>query len=157
MTELVTYGSVGGMASNGCLYPESNPFALDHRWPVVPRPSRSLALRHRIASLAAGCVASSRDDWTPPSDAIFASPLAQGTAGNQYRLMAPGDYRPSHSLSLAGSEGRPCTTHRNHDQQHPRFRHWPTIAKSTRAAGDWLCRQLTLIGRRENQPGLPTR
>ena len=24
MTELVTSGSVGGMASNGCLYPETN-------------------------------------------------------------------------------------------------------------------------------------
>ncbi|MCP3866532.1 MAG: hypothetical protein GY703_00235, partial [Gammaproteobacteria bacterium] len=41
-----------------------------------------------ITSLAAGSVAGSRHDWTPPSDAIFASPLARGTAGNQYRLAA---------------------------------------------------------------------
>jgi hypothetical protein len=26
MTELVTSGSVGGMASNGCLYPEVRPY-----------------------------------------------------------------------------------------------------------------------------------
>jgi len=65
-----------------------DPFALDHRQPVVPRPSRSPALRHSIASLAAGFVVGSRVDWTPRLDAIFASPLALRTTGNQYRLVA---------------------------------------------------------------------
>ncbi|MBA1447086.1 MAG: hypothetical protein FE835_19830 [Gammaproteobacteria bacterium] len=35
------------------------------------------------------------DDWTPRSDAYFASPLAQGTPGKQCGLAATGDYQPS--------------------------------------------------------------
>ena len=50
------------------------------------------------------CVASSRDDWTPCSDAYFASPLAQGTPGKQCGLRAAGDSRPSCSRSMAGSD-----------------------------------------------------
>ena len=88
-----------------------NPFALDHRQPIVPRPSRSPTLRHSIASLAAGFVASSRDDWTPRSDAIFASPLAQGTAGNQYRLWLPRTTGPRiRSPWLAAKEDRALRT-----------------------------------------------
>jgi uncharacterized protein (DUF2062 family) len=68
-----------------------------------PRPSRSLTLHHSFASLAAGFVVGSRVDWTPRLDAIFASPLALRTTGNQYRLVATADYRPSRSLSMAGS------------------------------------------------------
>ncbi|MBL3617568.1 MAG: hypothetical protein JMN26_07535, partial [gamma proteobacterium endosymbiont of Lamellibrachia anaximandri] len=34
-------------------------------------------------------------DWTPRSDAYFASPLAQGTPGKQCGLAATGDYQPS--------------------------------------------------------------
>ena len=41
---------------------------------------------------------------TPRLDAIFASPLALRTTGNQYRLLATADYRPSRSLSMAGSD-----------------------------------------------------
>ena len=81
-----------------------NSFALDLRQPIGPRPSRSPTLHHSIASLAAGFVVGSRVDWTPRLDAIFAPPLALRTTGNQYRLVATADYRPSRSLSMAGSE-----------------------------------------------------
>ena len=81
-----------------------NSFALDLRQPIGPRPSRSPTLHHSIASLAAGFVVGSRVDWTPRLDAIFAPPLALRTTGNQYRLVATADYRPSRSLSMAGSD-----------------------------------------------------
>jgi hypothetical protein len=52
-------------------------------------------LRHTIAS-SAQATQHSLNGWTPPSDAIFASPLARKrTPGWQYRLVAPGDYAPS--------------------------------------------------------------
>jgi len=50
------------------------------------------------------CAASSRDDWTPCSDAYFASPLARGSPGKQCGLTVAGDFRLSCSLSMAGSE-----------------------------------------------------
>jgi hypothetical protein len=52
-------------------------------------------LRHTIAS-SAQATQHSLNGWTPPSDAIFASPLARKrTPGGQYRLVATGDYAPS--------------------------------------------------------------
>ena len=56
---------------------------------------------HSTISLTADFVAGSRHNRTPPSNTIFTSPLAQGTAGNKCHLVATVGYRPAHSLSLA--------------------------------------------------------
>ncbi len=52
---------------------------------------------HYATTSQARCrsVASSRDDWTPCSEAYFASPLARGTTGKQCGLTATGVYQPS--------------------------------------------------------------
>ncbi|RLJ16013.1 hypothetical protein DJ031_17155 [bacterium endosymbiont of Escarpia laminata] len=73
-----------------------------------PSPQNRLGLRQPVCAPAVPVTGTTRqprklvaaplpapDDWTPRSDAYFASPLAQGTPGKQCGLAATGDYQPS--------------------------------------------------------------
>ena len=61
---------------------------------LVPQPSWSPSTTQQLRKLVAAPYLAP-NDWTPRSEAYFASPLAQGTTGKQCGLAATGDYQPS--------------------------------------------------------------
>ena len=105
MTELVTSGSVGGMASDGCLYPDSPPFALAcHDSLLCPGRPASVPLRHTIASSALATQHSLK--WLDGVSDALAYGLRQlrdlrplRPFGNTPAPTPPGDY-PPHCFAL---------------------------------------------------------
>jgi hypothetical protein len=82
-----------------------NSFALDHRQPIVPRPSRSPALRHSIASSLLSSAPAPEMTGRPGRWRSVDTLWRYARRVSSIALRASGDYRPSCSLSMAGSEG----------------------------------------------------
>jgi hypothetical protein len=80
-----------------------NSFALDLRQPIVPRPSRSPALRHSIASSLLASVPAPEMTGRPGRRRSVDSLWRYARRVSSIALRATGDYRPSRSLSMAGS------------------------------------------------------